>query len=90
MVDLETQTCLKDIELYCGGNTNDHVKLKEIIAIPSEWSERLKRNIGRVLVDRPLTALDYEKHVDFDAEMYTYLQRLYDFLFDDGTFPDTD
>jgi len=90
--DLRTQAWLQDIRLYCGGNTNDPAKLKENVTHPSEWAERLKRNFSHVLAEQVLTAMDYEDETDIsfdeDAELYAYLWRLYNYLFENGPFPD--
>ncbi len=51
-IDLKTQVWLKDIGLYCGANTNDPAKLKEISADTSEWSKRLKTNFDYVLTEK--------------------------------------
>ena len=51
-IDLRTQVWMKDIGLYCGANTNDPAKLKEISADPSEWSKRLKLNFDYVLAEK--------------------------------------
>jgi len=91
-IDLRTEAWLTDIGLYCGGNTYDPEKLRQVIAEKSEWSERLKRNFEHVLDARQLNALDYEDKVDIefasDDELYGYLKRLYTYLFEDGPFPE--
>ncbi|WP_037306593.1 hypothetical protein [Ruegeria halocynthiae] len=91
-IDLRTEAWLSDIGLYCGGNTYDPVKLRQITTEKSEWSERLKRNFRHVLISRQLSVLDYEEKVDIefgsDDELYAYLQRLYAYLFQDGPFPE--
>ena len=92
MCDLKTQAFLQDIMLYCGGNTNDPAKLRERALVNSEWSARLKRNFHHVLAQRTVTASSYEDKTDVsfdtDSELYAYLNRLYDYLFKNGAFPD--
>lgn len=91
-IDLRTETWLSDIGLYCGGNTYDPDKLRQVFTEKSEWSERLKRNFEHVLISRQPSALSYEEKVDIefasDNELYGYLQRLYAYLFEDGPFPE--
>ncbi len=91
-IDLKTQAWLKDIGLYCGANTNDPARLKEISAERTEWSDRLKRNFEHVLTERNVTALDYENQTDVsfdsDSDLHAYLHRLYDYLYRSGPFPD--
>ena len=90
-INLRTEAWLSDIGLFCGGNTYDPSKLRQITAEKSEWSERLKSNFEHVLVSKQLSALDYEEKVEIefasDGELYGYLQQLYDYLFEDGPFP---
>ena len=80
-IDPRTEAWLSDIRLYCGGNTYDPYRLRQVTAEKSQWTERLKRNFEHVLISRQLTALDYEKKVDIefanDDEFYAYLQRLF-------------
>jgi hypothetical protein len=93
-IDLKTGAWLSDIGLYCGGNTYDPEKLRQVTAEKSEWSERLKRNFEYVITSRKLSALDYEEKIDVefasDDELYGYLRRLYTYLFEDGPFPTWD
>lgn len=91
-LDLRTQAWLNDMFLYCGANVYGPDKLKEELAIPSEWSMRFRRNFEYVLEKRSLTADDYARRTDIDFEddeaLFYYLKALRDFLFLGGPYPE--
>jgi len=91
-LDLRTLSFLREIGLYCHANCYDPDGLRQRLAPPSEWSERLRRNFDYVLENRSLTARDYSRRTDIEFEndetMFAYVEALRDFLFADGPYPE--
>ncbi len=91
MVDLRTKSWLDDMFIYGGGNVYGPPQLKEATDARGEWAERFRSNIEYVLAKRELTALEYEDRTevsfDTDAELFEYLEKLYQYLFYNGVQP---
>lgn len=68
--------------------------LKNAVPERSEWIERVQRQFEEVLLTRPVTVDWYAEHANdgFDDEetLYRYLQEVYDYVFRDGPWPETE
>jgi len=91
MVDLRTKAWLDDMFIYGGGNVYGPPQLKEETDARGEWAERFRSNFEHVLAERQLTALEYEDRTevsfDTDAELFEYLEKIYQYLFYEGPQP---
>jgi hypothetical protein len=69
-------------------------ELKAAVAEKSEWIERVQRQFDEVLRTRSVTVDWYADHANelFDDEetLYRYLNEVYDYVFRDGPWPETE
>jgi hypothetical protein len=82
---------LRTMFLFFSANTYDPQRLRTRLHDAPKQIEDFRARFVAVLRDRPLTPDDWERHMDFDFdstdELYEHLQAIYDFLFEDGPFP---
>lgn len=68
--------------------------LKNAVPKSSEWIERVQRQFDEVLRTRPVTVDWYIEHANADLgdeeTLYRYLQEVYDYVFRDGPWPETE
>ena len=91
MTDPQTKAWLDDMFTYGGANVYGPSQLKEEIDTAGEWAKRFRTKFEHVLTERTLSAAKYEVRTevsfDTDAELFEYLEKLYQYLFYDGTQP---
>ncbi len=85
---------LETMYYYCSSELYDLDRLKAYLAENEGKEAFVKRRFEEVLAERPFTALDWEKRMNFehesDDDLYEFLSALYGFLFEDGPYPEWD
>ncbi|MBO9466565.1 hypothetical protein J7443_15075 [Tropicibacter sp. R15_0] len=91
MIDPRTKAWLDDMFIYGGANVYGPSQLKEEIDAAGEWANRFRANFEHVMKDRTLTAEEYEARTeisfDTDSEMFEYMGKLHQYLFNNGVHP---
>ena len=80
--------------MYCSAELNDLDRLKAELANNQGRRDFVQSRLRQILTERPLTAVDWEKRMNFalenDDELYEFLDALHQFLFADGAYPELD
>ena len=82
------------VHLFLHGDNYNLDELKAAVAEGSEWIERVQRQFEEVLRTRPASVDWYIEHANADLgdeeTLYRYLQAVYDYVFRDGAWPETE
>lgn len=82
------------VHLFMHGDNYDLDELKKAVAERSEWIKRVQRQFEEVLRTRPASVAWYIEHANADLgdeeTLYRYLQEVYDYVFRDGPWPETE
>jgi hypothetical protein len=85
---------LETMYFYCSSELYDLDRLKSYLARNPGQREFIEEKFQQILDERPFTALDWERYMNLDQEsdedLYTFLKKLYAFLFADGPYPEWD
>ena len=80
--------------LFLHTNNYQPHELKAAVAEKSEWIERVQQQFDEVLQSPSVTVEWYAEHANelFDDEetLYRYLNEVYDYVFRDGPWPETE
>lgn len=80
--------------LFLHTDNYNPAELRKAVAERSEWIDRVQRQFDEVLQTRVVTVDWYADHANelFDDEdiLYRYLHEVYDYVFRDGPWPETE
>ena len=85
---------LETMFLFCSSEVYDPNGLKSYVSRSGQPQAEFKNSYKEVLVERPFSAEDWEREMNFshdnDDDLYEFLDELYQFLFANGAYPEWD